>query len=388
MKYIDNVSKKRIVFTWLCEHLPNRIRPLLYLKPCAFSIKYRYIVSKTLNRYDNKDIKNIDLWKKSYKKLCMHGKEYLEEAKIFFETDILEEKKSERKPSEDSLILVLIVKNDLVRLKAFLKYYRGLGVSKFIVLDDKSTDGTFNFLYNQNDVDLYTSSMKYSTLGRQAWISRFVDLYGFNRWYLIVDSDEFISYSGMEKIKLNQLISILENDKRNVLRMMLLEMYPKYDILTIDDIDENNIQSVYTYFDKKGYKKKYTNIFTCIVGGVRCRTFYNGNYTDSPYLTKYPLIKMKEGMIPCHSHMNFPFNVNRDIPLSGCILHYKFLPQDIGKYKERIKKRNFQSGSKEYRKYFDVISSNGKLIMYDEDFSMKYEDSSSLNIFEIEKFVK
>lgn len=386
MKYIENISYKRVAYTKFCSFMPPKTRELLEGKKCFWNLGYRAKVTDVINKYHNEQICHVDIWKKAYRKLCYKDHQYLIEAEIFFLANIKNIKKSKSKLTNISVILILVVKNDLLRVKMLLSYYRRLGIERFVVLDDKSVDGTLEYLLSQDDVDVYNSDVNYTTLGRQAWISRLVDLYGFNRWYLIVDSDELIAYSGMEEKSIPELTCYLDSVGRNVLRMMLLEMYPRNDILKMPSLTAEQITSTYIYFDCDGYRIQYTDLLTCVVGGARCREFYNGNYKEAPYLTKYPLIKICSGMIPCHSHMNFPFCYNRNTPLSGCMLHYKFLPQDIEKYRQRVREGNFQSSSKEYKKYLDLISIDGEFIMYDKEISIEYKDSSSLDIFEIEHF--
>lgn len=386
MKYLENTSKLRVMHSKLCRIMPRPIRGLMEGGKCFWNPADRKRVTQTIRGYQNSEIKHIEAWKKAYRALCLKDNQYEEEARIFFESSLEPVKRCDGALGANDVILLLVVKNDCMRVSLLLRYYRALGVKRFAVLDDRSDDGTLEYLTEQEDVDVYHSNVKYSTQGRQAWMARLVDLYGFDRWYLIADSDELISYHGMDKKKLPELTADLDRSGRRAVRMMLLEMYPKEDILALQDVSEEEILSTYTYFDAEGYRIRYTDLMTCVVGGVRCRVFYNGAYHEAPYLTKYPLVKITEGMIPFHSHMNFPFACNRNMPLSGCILHYKFLPQDMDKYRKRAKQGNFQSGSKEYKKYIDLINKDGSLVLYDEKISRKYDGPDSLEVFHIERF--
>lgn len=386
MNYIEGTSKKRKAFYKFSKHAPKFIRKKLDAKKCYWSAKHRRSVRETIAAYDDSMISNGAVFKEAYTKLCYKDSYYNEQAKLFFTLKISPLKVCGNKPGMNEVILLLVVKNDLDRVRLLLKYYRKHGITRFVILDDKSDDGTREFLMGEPDTDVYESDINYSTIGRQAWLSRFVDMYGFDRWYLIVDSDELISYVGMDKVNIKKLAQRGDEENRTAFRMMLLEMYPDGDILNMPKVASDEIEKIYCYFDRVGYYLTYSDIMSSVVGGVRCRYFYENNYKEAPFLTKYPLVKMKPGMLPCFSHMNFPFEYNKDLPLSGCLLHYKFLPQDIDKYKARVKSGNFALGSKEYVKYYEVMEKNGKLNLFDKKISSKYEGPESLRVLEVERF--
>src|SRR6188472_4186589 len=54
-----------------------------------------------------------------------------------------------------------IVHNAMYFLPAFVAYYRRLGVDRFVVLDDRSTDGTPEYLAAQPDVMVVESAIRY-----------------------------------------------------------------------------------------------------------------------------------------------------------------------------------------------------------------------------------
>ena len=61
----------------------------------------------------------------------------------------------------DGLPLCAVVRNEMYFLPAFLAHYRGLGVGHFLMLDDRSDDGTRAFLASQPDVTLIGSGRRY-----------------------------------------------------------------------------------------------------------------------------------------------------------------------------------------------------------------------------------
>ena len=101
-----------------------------------------------------------------------------------------------------------IVHDEMFFLEAFLEHYRRLGADRFIVLDDRSTDGTAEFLAGQPDVMVVTSGIRYfeevayppETLERiretravRLWRDQMLDQFCSNQWAVVVDPDEFLA---------------------------------------------------------------------------------------------------------------------------------------------------------------------------------------------------
>ncbi|UTY39953.1 glycosyltransferase family 2 protein [Allocoprobacillus halotolerans] len=64
---------------------------------------------------------------------------------------------------EHQVIVVCALKNEITRIKWFLDHYRNLGIKLFLICDNNSTDGTLDFLMQQNDVVLYQTTDKYNS---------------------------------------------------------------------------------------------------------------------------------------------------------------------------------------------------------------------------------
>jgi hypothetical protein len=59
--------------------------------------------------------------------------------------------------------LSAICRNEMYFLPEFLAHYRNIGIDHFVFLDDRSTDGTTDFLNDQPDVSIVTSDFTYGT---------------------------------------------------------------------------------------------------------------------------------------------------------------------------------------------------------------------------------
>src|SRR5690606_19203103 len=60
-----------------------------------------------------------------------------------------------------AMTMCCIARNESFFLDAFLAHYRALGVERFIVLDDRSTDGSLEFLAAEPDVMIVGSDLRY-----------------------------------------------------------------------------------------------------------------------------------------------------------------------------------------------------------------------------------
>jgi hypothetical protein len=70
--------------------------------------------------------------------------------------------------SNDEIVVAGCVRNEALRLPYFLDYYRKLGVTRFLLVDNDSTDGTREYLQLQPDVEYFhtTTSYRGSAAGR------------------------------------------------------------------------------------------------------------------------------------------------------------------------------------------------------------------------------
>ncbi|KZY31971.1 hypothetical protein A3731_22865 [Roseovarius sp. HI0049] len=62
----------------------------------------------------------------------------------------------------EDILLVGCLRNEMLRLPAFLEHYRGLGVDRFLLVDNGSGDGSREFLLAQEDVTVFHTSQSYA----------------------------------------------------------------------------------------------------------------------------------------------------------------------------------------------------------------------------------
>lgn len=306
-------------------------------------------LQKKVNEASLSELKDEAVWKDNLLMLAKYGERY----KAFVEDFIDEKVTTDSSLSFDPALptVICVVRNDLIRIKLFLNYYRKLGITQFAILDDHSDDGTKEFLLEQSDVAVFLSDNRYTTLRRQVWINRIVATIGIDRWYVIADSDELLDIDGDSLVDYTKGLT---DRGINRVKGLLLDMFAYDSLYSNQPINEpEDIVEIYGYYSN-GYYYKKTLFDQVIKGGARDLLFFKDNKNSSPVCSKYPLIFIKKGDVTINSHYNFPFDRNMSERPQAIIRHYKFLPGDKQKYIERAKKGNFGNNSIQYKIYASI----------------------------------
>lgn len=291
-------------------------------------------------------------------------------------------------------ILICAVKDDLAKVQMQIDHHKKIGIKHFVYIDNMSTDGTYEWLLEQ-DVNVYRTDDDFSAIAKNAWFRQITDRYGYDRWYLVLDSDELFVYPGMEHGPIGMFTRFLEDQQLSMVQSFLIDMYPKdNDILSQDeDLSTNlDIRKEYCYFDTDSYSTKQTYKGLNILGGPRARCFSEKGKDFSPLLTKNPLMKIQATDV-FGVHRSLPYSKNIGIPIAAGLLHYKFLPGDDEKYAQIVKAGNYSGGSAEYKQYLKVLEKKPSLSFYygkSEEFTNS-EDLLKINVFSKEfsqKFLK
>ncbi len=268
------------------------------------------------------------------------------------------------------VVLICVVKDDLVRIKRFIDHYRKLGIKHFVFADNKSNDGTYEYLLEQDDCDVYICDQTYSSLKRVVWINKLISIYGCDHWYIVVDSDEFLFYREMESISINDIIKYAEQKKIYRISGYLIDMYSKGNLFEVG-YKEDFVKKL-RFFDKTGYDIHNTAYGVSITGGPRRRVFRTDNE-----LAKCPIFKMTEEDIVSSSHFLLPRVKANNNPIWLAIGHYKFLDaNDIRKINDAVRNENFAQGSIEYKSYQNGIQNQAIKSFYNEDISTEFTDSA------------
>ena len=226
----------------------------------------------------------------------------------------------------DEIVVVSCLRNEIQRLPHFLHYYRSLGVNRFLIVDNNSTDGSGEYLRRQPDVESFSTPASYrgSCAGR-LWLQELAETYAMDRWVVTADVDELLVFPGVEALDLHDLCDYLEQHEYAGLFTVMLDMYS----------DRPLAQTVYTpgtdfletcpFFEPDTYQFVATAMppFLGVHGGPRGRLFASqGNKGGGPVMKKVPLVKWHPGfsyVFSTHSHRYL-----RLADITGLLLHFKF----------------------------------------------------------------
>ena len=272
--------------------------------------------------------------------------------------------------ADDSPILVCVQKDDLLRVQASIEYHRKLGIKNFAIIDNGSTDGSFEWLKEQPDVFLLQTLHPYSSANRDAWINRVLAHFGDNRWYLVLDSDEFLAYDDMEHRDIGQLLSQLKREGITRARAMMLDMYAADGYFETGSREDFLRQCV--YFDADTYTTFPWDYHVALNGGPRKRLF-----NTEATLTKYPLFFLQRGELIYQAHAMFPLAKNLNTPCHLVLRHYTFLPGDKVKFAQIAREGRYYGGSVEYKNYVARMA-GADVLKFVFEGSQRYVDSTSL----------
>jgi glycosyltransferase involved in cell wall biosynthesis len=303
------------------------------------------------------------------------------------------------------------VRDEVMRMPHFLAHYRALGVDRFVVADNGSTDGTTALLAAEPDVHLFAADGSYrEARGGQAWLDWLLDQYGAGRWCLVLDADELLSYPEIETLQLRSLCRALEQEGAEALPCMLLDMYGAAPIRGSEYTVGQPFLAACPWFDPAPYWR--TGSDECpyheIYGGVRQRVFYPrwqnpdlalrmterlynlGHRLPSirrnariqswrtkrpPNLAKVPLVRWRRGLrYLASTHKTSPVRLSAG---SGLLLHFKFLGDFRPKVVREARRAEYFDGASEYRRYASVLDAAPDLTLW-HPASARLEDSRQL----------
>ena len=233
-----------------------------------------------------------------------------------------------------------------------------------------STDGTYEFLQEQKDTIVYRCQHPFTADRKIAWINRLIAEVGVDKWYLMVDSDEFFSYLGSEKYRIDKFIEKVNEKGLKRIGVIHLDMYPKGKLFQMNsDVD---FMEKYCYFDKDTYIffEVYNGIK--ITGGPRKRVF-----GTNMKISGVRLVYFEEDDIVPSAHFMIPHHKGTGLPVYLVSRHYKFVNEsDYEKMLEAVQSGMHANNSAEYRTYFDALSQNPDISLYDEKHSLLFNEEN------------
>jgi glycosyltransferase involved in cell wall biosynthesis len=281
--------------------------------------------------------------------------------------------------ARDEIRAFLVVRNEALRLPSTLRHHRAIGVHRFFVLDNGSTDGTLDLLTNEPDVHIFRTAESYaaSQCGI-TWTNALLDAFGDGRWTLTIDADEQFIYPHYEEQDAGLLCRFLDSVGAQGLVCLLLDMYSDRPVKDTVHGPAASLIDTCRYFDVGNYR--IHPVETCprfqIYGGVRERIFRDvDSQFHPPTISKVPLVRWRAGMRFIHStHTLTPIAIPR--MLAG-LLHFKFLSDFHDRVVTEVRRSEHYAGAREYRAYLELLRDNGDVSFITKD-SVRFQDSAQL----------
>ena len=289
--------------------------------------------------------------------------------KGFLDDKIILQKKAQTQNIKASPAILCVLKNSLAYMKQFIPYYRNLGIRHFIFVDNGSTDGTLEFLQEQEDVTLFIAPYPFEHRRKAGWLLQALQNSGIDKWYLRLDADEFLAWENMEESSIQELIEKMESHEMGAYRVIMADMYPSYSLLD-GKHDDDRFMEDYIFFDDDASYRRNSETGD-VFGGMRNRTIGADLRMD-----KYVLFHPGRGYIPLTNHNITGIRNEEEKKIRGILRHYKFLPSESKKYSSiSMQKKSGYSSFKQISKYGKLTQGTTTAFTVH---SIRYESSKSI----------
>ena len=324
---------------------------------------------------------------------------------------------------------VVLTHNELLILPEFLRHYREIGVDHFLIVDDRSTDGSIQFLHEQPDVTIFTP-IEGSTFrkDKRFWRAELLDNYCSGNWVVVPDVDEHLVYRDVDAGRdLFELVRSLEEEGAEAMHAVMLDMY-RNEPLQDHRFKGGRLIDQFPLFDGPDhcfriaaplrFRRKYPTPFAFAIGGMRQRVFeplalqtlsfrvvrrfcdISGHFSPDRFerfmlkfarfflrhflnsaelynASKLPLIKWREGMF----FYSGAHAISRKLTLSkqnAAMLHFKFA-SGVDGLRYNADRGQHTDGSRSYKRIINQSLALKSSPLFEG--SWCYKDSSSLGRF-------
>lgn len=176
--------------------------------------------------------------------------------------------------------VLCLARNERPLIAHFMRHYRACGVKNFVFVDNGSTDGTREYLLEQDDCCVFSTddSFRAANYGID-WINALIDEYFPDRWVLHLDCDEHLIYPNFETRSLDAFCQDLDQEEADTVFGIQVDMYCNGDMAQMTYGDDDTLSDVMPFFDSEYVVRhwpippwKRPKSFPLeIIGGPRCR---------------------------------------------------------------------------------------------------------------------
>lgn len=244
--------------------------------------------------------------------------------------------------------LICVLRNEVARLPLFFEHYKKLGVDRFFMIDNDSSDGSAEVLRAEPRADVFFTKASYeaSYFGIY-WYNAIAQAYCRGHWLLMADADELFVYDGMETYDLKAFAAWLKSKGCDRAYAPMIDLY------TSGDIGERSRRVVDIlahdcWFDAKGYEIVRYPAGWILRGGPRERLFNSGPDKHPHWVSKYPFFFMEENTVLFDAHFLFPWDRKYRGP-DAALLHLKMLDDFVERSVINEWENQHAVGSRAYR---------------------------------------
>lgn len=303
--------------------------------------------------------------------------------------------------STHGAVVFIPVRNEMVRLPAWIRHWRGMGNVTIAAIDNGSTDGTYEFLQAQPDVCVMRTEESFAAANfGMNWLNEIHNRVQAGRWVLFADADECLVYRGWPHVPLADYLARLDHENRTAVYGVMVDMYPDGPVDTAVIPDGQTMFDAAPCYDgdylfrTTPVKPWHPTVGTIeVIGGPRvrilssyakeCRStwwdyFLRGQIDrvinrvpdwmvaplvrimpkQLPQLSKPPIVLSGSG---CHYINNHGVSGGHFFRENVVVCHFKFLSDFVDRVKvEAARKVHFRRGA-EYIMYAQAIRRLGEL---------------------------
>ncbi len=284
--------------------------------------------------------------------------------------------------AEKDLVCCVVVRNESIRLPYFLDYHRSKGVTKFLIVDNDSTDETLSYLLSQPDVYTWQTAFSYRQANYgAAWWQLLLDAYCHRLWVLIVDADELFYYPNCDRDSIFDLCGQLTEAGCCAYRALQLDMYSRQAVEATYYQSGTDFLATCSYFDRQYYHVTVPQAGPFqnqvdYMGGVRSRIF--GGRFENYILNKVPLFRYDPKAIVTSGQHWLNYDPDEFAKGRGALLHFKYFSTFSSHVQQEVIRKEHAGQATIYRQYASRLQDTSPLVLFDPAYSIELKSSQQL----------
>jgi len=269
--------------------------------------------------------------------------------------------------------VIACLRNEIFMLPHFLQHYRAQGVTGFLIADNGSDDGSFEYLADQPDVALFAVDTDYSASHYGvSWQQALMANFRVGRWSLVADADELAVIGPNADDSLPTVTARIDAEGANAARVFMLDMYPSgplsdADFTTAPPFEQAGFVDAQPFLRVSGARGPYSNSPTW-TSALRHRLM-PGSRAELFVAQKYALLKYQPWM---RLSAGLHFVANAQVARQELFFaHFKYNAAFHAKAQAEVARQQHFNNAEEYQKYLR-LAAEGRNVLFDPDVSVHW----------------